>query len=68
MLSSASLLLLNAGAAPVVSMAWTYAVMTQSLGLAMNNAVATEKNMQVIANSATSLVCARMLSALQATS
>ena len=43
-------------------MAWTYAIMSQSLGLAMNNAVAAEKNMQIIANSATSVVCARMLS------
>lgn len=46
-------------------MAWTYVAMSQSLALAMNNAVTAEKNMQVVAASATSVVCARIIATLK---
>lgn len=65
MLPAASLFALTAGAAPSVTMAWTYAAMSQSIGLAMNNAVAAEKNMQIVATSATTVVCARMIAVLK---
>ena len=66
MAGTASLYALSAGAAPSVSMAWTYLAMAQSIGLLMNNAVAAERNMQTTANAATTVACARMLSALKA--
>lgn len=65
MAGPADLFALSVGAAPAVSMAWTYVAMAQSLALAMNNAVTAEKNMQVVAASATTVVCARMIAVLK---
>jgi hypothetical protein len=46
-------------------MAWTSLAMSQSLALAMNNAVTAEKNMQVVAAAATTVICARMIAVLK---
>ena len=64
MAGPADLFALSAGAAPAVSMAFTYLSMAQSVGLLMNNAVAAEKSMQMTANAATTVVCARMIATL----
>lgn len=65
MTSAAALFALNAAAAPALTMAWTSAALAQSIALTMTNAVEAEKSMQTVANSATSVVCARMIATLQ---
>lgn len=48
-------------AAPAEAMAMTYAAMADSIGLAMQNATATQRNMQVVANSSVAVCCALMV-------
>ena len=46
-------------------MAWTYTALAHSIGLAMNNAVTTEKNMQVVAATSTTVVCGRIIGTMK---
>ena len=55
---------INVDVAPAVTMAWTYSAMTQSLAIVMNNAALAQQNSQTTANAASSVTCARILSAL----
>ena len=52
---------LNIASAPAEAMAMTYTAMADAIGLAMQNATATQRNMQIVANSSVSVCCALMI-------
>ena len=51
------------GTAPAVAMGMTYLAMADSIGLAMQNAVACQQRSQITANTATTVATARILRA-----
>ncbi|MGD9159780.1 MAG: RebB family R body protein [Desulfobacteraceae bacterium] len=49
------------GEGPAVSMSLVYAVMSETIGMVMHNAVIAERGMQAISEAATTVICSMII-------